>query len=130
MDINKVVIHLKFFFILLFYFIIHMKVVLRSRSLLLFFVKCKQRNISNFHYFESNSWNVTHSMTFATKTCNQYFIVFLDVIQTAIPRYKSCDFLAVFDQLNSHTFTNGGVWLFSFYATINIQFVCSIKISV
>ena len=36
-------------------------------------------------------------MTFATKSRNQNFIIFLNKIQTTIIGYKGCDFFAILD---------------------------------
>ncbi|KAF6094963.1 hypothetical protein HJG60_012017 [Phyllostomus discolor] len=45
-----------------------------------------------FDNLKGNSRNVTNSMTFATKSSNQNFIIFLNKIQATITGYKDWDF--------------------------------------
>merc|ERR1712180_210612 len=87
---------------------------LRSWSLLLSLEQGKQRHVGNFNDLESNTRNVSNSMSFSSETRNQNFIVFFNIVQTTIVGYKSCDFLAVFDQLNTNTLSDSRVRLFGF----------------
>uniref|UniRef100_A0A4W2ISN7 Uncharacterized protein n=1 Tax=Bos indicus x Bos taurus TaxID=30522 RepID=A0A4W2ISN7_BOBOX len=63
---------------------------------------------------KADSRNVTNSMTFATKSSNQNFIIFLNKIQATIVGYKSSDFFAILDSLNPDTLPDGRIWLFGF----------------
>ena len=53
-------------------------------------------------------------MTFATKSSNQNFIIFLNKIQATIIGYKSSDFFAILDSLNPDTLPDGRIWPFGF----------------
>uniref|UniRef100_A0A671G2G7 Uncharacterized protein n=1 Tax=Rhinolophus ferrumequinum TaxID=59479 RepID=A0A671G2G7_RHIFE len=74
----------------------------------------EQRDIGYFNNLKADSRNVTNSMTFATKSSNQDFIIFLNKIQTTIIGYKSCDFFAILDKLDPDTLPDGRIWLFGF----------------
>uniref|UniRef100_A0A8D2JM33 Uncharacterized protein n=1 Tax=Sciurus vulgaris TaxID=55149 RepID=A0A8D2JM33_SCIVU len=61
-------------------------------------------------------------MTFSTKSSNQNFLILFNKVQATfieykkatIIRYKSCDFLAILDQLDPDTLPDGRIWLFGF----------------
>ncbi|KAJ0002524.1 hypothetical protein NQD34_007673, partial [Periophthalmus magnuspinnatus] len=83
-------------------------------------VQSQQRHISNFHHFEPDSGNISHSVTLTTKSCHQNLIVLLckhtrtepvdanlNEVEAAIVGHKSSDFLSVFDELDPHTLPDG-----------------------
>ncbi|KAJ1065628.1 hypothetical protein K5549_020763, partial [Capra hircus] len=69
----------------------------------------QKRDTGYFNSLKADSRNVTNSMTFATKSSNQNFIVFLNKIQATIIGYKSSDFF-----LNPDTLPDVRIWLFGF----------------
>ncbi|KAJ1074898.1 hypothetical protein K5549_021476, partial [Capra hircus] len=69
----------------------------------------QKRDIGYFDNLKADSKNVTNSMTFATKSSNQNFIIFLNKIQATIIGYKSSDFF-----LNPDTLPDSRIWLFDF----------------
>merc|ERR1740125_25872 len=81
---------------------------------LLVLEESQERDTSNLGNFETNSGNITYSMTFTTEPRNKYFIIIIAISQTTIARDESSDLLTVLNKLNTDTFTNSGVRLFSF----------------
>ncbi|KAL4834118.1 hypothetical protein H8958_018401, partial [Nasalis larvatus] len=73
-----------------------------------------KRHIGYFDNLKADSRNITNSMTFATRSSNQNFIIFLNKFQATVVGYKGCDFLAVLDQLDPDTLPNGRIWLCDF----------------
>lgn len=61
--------------------------------------------------------NVTDGMALTTKACHQHFIVLLDVVEAAVPWHEGRDLLAVLDQLDTHTLTDGRVGLLGLNTT-------------
>ena len=56
------------------------------------------------------TWNVSHSVPLSSKTSNQYFIVLLNEVETAIVGHECSDLLPIFDQLNMNALSKGTSW--------------------
>ena len=89
------------------------------RLLLLSTEQSKERSLGDTYHLETDSRNITHSVTGTTESSNQDFIILIHKVQTTITRNESSDFLSVLDQLNTDALTNGRVRLFSLYSTIH-----------
>merc|ERR1712243_24548 len=86
---------------------------LGSWSLFLFLEQRQEGNIRHFDDFESDAGNISDGVTGSTESSDQDFVVLLDVVQTTVLRYKSRDFLSVFDELHPHALSDSGVGLLS-----------------
>merc|ERR1712243_476524 len=86
---------------------------LGSWSLFLFLEQRQEGNIRHFDDFESDAGNISDGVTGSTESGHQDFIVLFNVVQTTVLRYKSRDFLSIFDELHSHAFPDGRVGLLS-----------------
>ena len=85
-------------------------------------------------YLETNSGNITDSVTRTTETGNEDFIlrekwmrseseatyVLINEVKTTITRNEGSDLLAVLDQLATNGLTNSGVGLLGLNTTMNI----------
>ena len=69
-------------------------------------------------YLETNSGNITDSVTRTTETSNENFIVFINIVQTTITRNESSDLLTILNKLDTDALTNSRVRLLSFNTTI------------
>ena len=87
------------------------------RLLLLSTEQSEERSLGDTHHLETDSRNITHSVTRTTESSNQNLIVLIHKVQTTITRNESSDFLSVLDQLNTDALTNGRVRLLSFHST-------------
>jgi hypothetical protein len=67
------------------------------------------------------TWNVSHSVALSSKTSNQYFIVFLNEVETAIVGNERCDLLPVLDQLNTNALSDGRVGLLSLNTSMCVE---------
>ena len=90
------------------------------RLLLLLAEQSEQRGLGDADHLETDSRNITHSVTRTTETGNQHLVVLVHVVQATIARNEGSDLLAVLDELHTHALTNGGVGLLGFHtATIH-----------
>ena len=92
---------------------------LTMRLLLLLAEQSEKRGLGHADHLETDSRNITHSVTRTTETGNQHLVVLVHVVQATIARNEGSDLLAVLDQLHTHALTNGGVGLLGLHtATI------------
>merc|ERR1712154_441702 len=89
---------------------------LGSWSFLLASEEGEEGNVGDLDYLETDTGDITNGVTRTTKSSDEDFVVFFDVIQTTVIWDECGNFFAIFDQLNSDAFTNSGVRLFSFDA--------------
>lgn len=68
-------------------------------------------------HLEPDSGNVTNGVALSTKTSDQDFVIFLNIVEATIPRNERGNFLAILDQLNTNALSNSGIRLLSFDAT-------------
>ena len=73
--------------------------------------KSEERATGRLDNLESDTRNITLSVTRSTETGNEHLIVLIDETQTAISWHVSSDFLIVLLKLNSDTLSNSRVWL-------------------
>merc|ERR1712136_487824 len=71
----------------------HNHLKLRSWSFLLSFEQSEQRNICNFNHLESDSRNITDSVSLTSETRHQHLVVLFNVIQTTIVGTNAVIFL-------------------------------------
>ena len=64
------------------------------------------------------TWNVSHSVPLSSKTSNQYFIVLLNEVETAIVGHECSDLLPILDQLNTNALPDGRVGLLSLNTSV------------
>ena len=91
---------------------------LTMRLLLLLAEQSEKRSLGHADHLETDSRNITHSVTRTTETGNQHLVVLVHVVQATIARNEGSDLLAVLDQLHTHALTNGGVGLLSLHTAI------------
>ena len=89
------------------------------RLLLLSTEQSEERGLGDTHNLETDSRNITNSVTRTTESSNQNFIVLIHKVQTTITRNEGSDLLSVLDQLNTDALTNGRVRLLSLHSTIH-----------
>ena len=81
------------------------------RLLLLAAEQSEQRGLGHADDLETDSGNISHSVTGTTETSNEHLIVLINEVQTTIARDESSDLLTILDQLHTDALTNGRVRL-------------------
>ena len=91
---------------------------LTMRLLLLLAEQSEKRGLGDANHLETDSRNITHSVTRTTETGNQHLVVLVHVVQATIARNEGSDLLAVLDELHTHALTNGRVGLLGLHTAI------------
>jgi hypothetical protein len=91
---------------------------LRTGLLLLTLPKGQESNVGDLDGLELDSGNITNGVTLATETGNKDFVVDFDEVETAVVGDESSDLLAVLQQLDTDTLTDGRVGLLRLNTTI------------
>ena len=94
---------------------------LTMRLLLLLAEQSEKRGLGHADHLETDSRNITHSVTRTTETGNQHLVVLVHVVQTTIARNEGSDLLAVLDQLHTHALTNGRVGLLGLHSAMGLK---------
>ena len=81
------------------------------RLLLLSTEEGEQRGLGHADDLETDSGNISHSVTGTTETGNEHLVVLIDKVQTTIARDEGGDLLTILDQLHTDALTNGRVGL-------------------
>ena len=96
-----------------------------DRLLLLSEPEGKKTATSYLDNLETNSGNITLSVSRTTETGNEDFVVFVNKGHTTITRYVGSNSLVVFLELNSYAFTYGRVGLLGFNCNLFYNNTCS-----
>ena len=88
------------------------------RLLLLLAEQSEKRGLGHADHLETDSRNITHSVTRTTETGNQHLVVLVHVVQATIARNEGSDLLAVLDELHTDALSNGRVGLLGLHTAI------------
>ena len=86
------------------------------RLLLLSAEQSKERRLRDAHNLETDSRNISDSVTRTTESSNQDLVVLVHKVQATIARHERSDLLSVLDQLDTHALTNGRVGLLGLHS--------------
>ena len=87
------------------------------RLLLLLTEQSKEGGLGDANDLETDTGDITDSVTRTTETSNKDFIVFINVVQATIARDESGDLLTVLNELDTDALTNSRVGLLGFNTT-------------
>lgn len=91
---------------------------LRPRLLLLLLPESKKTDTSNLDDLESDTRNITLSLSSSTETGDKDLVVLVGEVQTTVVGDESGDLLAVLDELNSDTLSDSRVGLLGLNADL------------
>ena len=86
------------------------------RLLLLSAEQSEERRLRDAHNLETDSRNISDSVTRTTESSNQDLVVLVHKVQATIARHERSDLLSVLDQLDTHALTNGRVGLLGLHS--------------
>jgi len=73
-----------------------------------------ETDVGDFDDFESKPGNISNSVTSSTKTSDENFVIFIDIVERTVKRDESRNFLSVLNQLDSDSLSHGRVRLLGF----------------
>ena len=98
-----------------------------SWLLLLLLPQSQQGDTGDLNDLESDTWDITLSLTLSTETGQKDLVVLVNEVQTTIVWNESSDLLTVLDQLDSDTLSNGGVWLLGLDTNLFYNYTLSVR---
>lgn len=87
---------------------------LRTWLFSLLFPQCEEGDTRDLDDLETDTWNITLSLTLSTETGEEDFVILVNKVQTTVIWNEGSDLLTVLDELDSDTLSDSGVWLLSF----------------